>query len=62
MNLDVEKLRKEIVRAVNNSNLPVSVIYYLMKDLFNDISIMYQQSLLEEQKQLTEEITENIEE
>ena len=35
--IKVEELRKNIVNAINNSNLPLVLLDYIIKDLYNEI-------------------------
>lgn len=37
----IENLKKGIYTAVNNSGLSVATVYYVFKDIFNEIIITY---------------------
>lgn len=41
----MDELRQTIVTAVNNSNLPIDAIYYVMKDIWRDIYEMHESAL-----------------
>lgn len=43
--LETEKYRNDLVQITNASGLPVSVIYFVAKDFFNEIERVYVQSL-----------------
>ncbi len=38
INLQCEELRKNIVKQINDSGLPISLVYYMMKDLMGELS------------------------
>lgn len=48
MNKEIEKLRVNIAQAINDSQLPVGVVYFVLKDILNETSYFYTQSLKEE--------------
>ncbi len=48
MNKEIEKLRLNIAQAINDSQLPVGVVYFVLKDIVNETSYFYTQSLKEE--------------
>lgn len=48
----MEKLRLKIIEDCNNSGLPLEAIYFIIKDIFRDVSdAMKQQQEQEEQKE-----------
>lgn len=57
-NTRMELLKQNIVQLIGESELPVGVIYYILKDLFEDITNAYNQSLVLE-KSLSEEKENN---
>lgn len=57
-NLKIINLKQNIVNIIGDSELPVGVVYYILKDLFDDITNAYQQSLIIEQG-LSETNSEN---
>lgn len=38
INLQCEELRRNIVKQINDSGLPISLVYYMMKDLMDELS------------------------
>lgn len=63
INLKTEQLKSSIKDMISSSELPISNIYYIIKDIYNDIALFYNQALEEEKKQLeTKEEKDKIEE
>lgn len=65
-NLKCDNLKQEIIEKINNSQVPIVVIYYLLKDLFNQVQKQYYGTInelrLQNQKTETLEIkTQEIE-
>lgn len=48
-NLKIINLKKNIANLISEAELPAGVIYYILKDLFDDITNVYQQTLILEQ-------------
>ena len=44
-NIKMLSLKQNIVKLVGESELPVGVVYYILKDLFEDITNVYNQSI-----------------
>lgn len=44
----MEQLKQKLLDDCNNSGLPLEAIYYLVKDLFRDVSDTYEQVLEKE--------------
>lgn len=75
INLIIEETKLNIVKTINKSGLPISVIYYIMRDIMTETSEEYQRQInraytkeREQQEQAasaepinTEEITEIVE-
>lgn len=75
INLIIEETKINIVKTINESGLPISVIYYIMRDIMTETSEEYQRQInrayakeREQQEQAapaepinTEEITEIVE-
>ena len=40
-NLKCDDFKQEIIKKINNSQLPITIIYYIIKDLFNQIEKQY---------------------
>lgn len=47
-NTYLNDFKKDLVDRINQSGLPVGVVYYILKDLFNDIEDAYQNVLISE--------------
>ena len=61
LNKQIESLRKDVLETINNHNqLPISIVYYILKDCLNDVEKVYRQVLEQEEKNIDEE--EKIEE
>lgn len=67
INLVVEDVKAQIIDTINHSGLPISVVYYIMKDIMYDLDANYtnyiEQARKREQEQLqmaapAEEMTE----
>lgn len=52
INLKTEQLRLSIKDMISSSELPISNIYYIIKDIYSDIAILYNKVLEDEIKQL----------
>ena len=52
INLVVEEFRQNLVATVNNSGLPVSIIYYVLTDVYNEINSQYKVYLRDAQQKL----------
>ena len=59
INLKTEQLKLSIKDMISSSELPVSNIYYIVKDIYNDITLFYNQVLKKKKKQLEAEKEEN---
>ena len=56
MNLQIEQTKNEIINVINNSGLPIGVIYYLFKDINTEVANEYGKTLnAERQMQLQNE-------
>ena len=49
-NTKINNLRTNLVNLINQSDLPVGIIYYLLKDLVADAYNSYKQTLVIEQQ------------
>ncbi len=56
LNVQVEELKKSIVNAINNSNLHLFVIDAVLKELYNEVHMLY----INQAKQEIEEYSEHI--
>ena len=50
-NTYLNDFKTNIVNEINNSGLPVGVVYYIMKDLLVDVQSAYENTLKKEAKQ-----------
>lgn len=49
-NANLEIFRQRLVELLNNSQLPVGVAYYIMKDVLIEVEKLYQQAINEDLK------------
>ena len=45
VNITIEEFKLSIINLLNNSNMPIGMIYYIMKDVFGEITEEYQNYL-----------------
>ena len=50
-NTRLNNLKSDIINIVNKSGLPVGIVYYIVKDAFNDITNAYKEALVSEMKE-----------
>ena len=55
-------LRRQVVGLINDSKLPIDMIYFMMKDIMNEVEIIYSNELRKEQEKLFEKLAEDQEE
>lgn len=62
INLIIEDIKSQIINTINNSGLPISIIYYLMSDIYKKLDVEYksyiEQAKLEEKRQALKESKE----
>ena len=62
INLIIEDIKSQIINTINNSGLPISIIYYLMSDVYRKLDVEYksyiEQAKLEEKRQALKESKE----
>lgn len=51
-NTRIITLKKDIINIIGKAELPVGVVYYILKDLFNEITNTYNESLVLEQQMM----------
>lgn len=51
VNLTIEDLKGQIVNAINQSGLPISVAYYVTKDIMAELEINYRNYLSQAYRQ-----------
>ena len=50
-NLKIDNLKNMIIRDINFSNLPIGIAYYILKDIFNEITKLYNEQVEKEYKE-----------
>ena len=45
VNIKIEEFKLSIINLLNESNMPIGMIYYIMKDVFGEITEEYQNYL-----------------
>ena len=53
--LTMNQTKNELINLLNNANLTVEQIYYILKDLFEDVARQYNAMIEEEQRKEKEE-------
>ena len=43
--------KQKIAEDINSSNLTIDAIYYVLKDIFNEVAMLYEQQLQREQSE-----------
>lgn len=62
INTEIVNFHKDLIEVINNhNNLPVSVIFFILKDCFNEVSAAYNKVLQEEAEQNNKEQSEVVE-
>ena len=46
----MEQLKQQLLQLVNNSQLPLEAIYYVVKDFYRDVDDAYRQALQQQLK------------
>lgn len=57
LNVQVEELKKSIVNAINNSDLHLFVIDAVLKELYNEVHMLYINQAKQEIKEYSEHIS-----
>ena len=55
INQEIEQVRNNIVSVINNSNMPIGDVYYVMKDIMSEIELSYQKVLVAKDEDTEEE-------
>lgn len=61
MNTQIEALRKELATSIANANLPIGVTFLVVKDLVNEIAILYDQAIYNENQKQQQQVNEEVE-
>lgn len=51
----LRNLRKQIENTINNSGLPIDAIYFVLKDILNEVSEIYNNEVTKEEMQKIEQ-------
>lgn len=52
INYSIEKCRQDIYNIINNSELPIGAIYFILKAIETDVETFYKESVLKERQEL----------
>ena len=55
----INMFKNNIAQVISTSQLPVSVLYYVLKDVVSEIGEVYQQTLLKESEEIKKQLEEN---
>lgn len=55
VNTLINVFKKNITNVINNSQLPISILYYVVKDVFRDIEQIYNETLEKELEEFQKE-------
>lgn len=58
----VEELRKQIVIAINEADLPISTVLYLIKDIYVEVQDLYNYNVKKQAEELQKQAEEKVEE
>ena len=61
LNTIMQELHSNLVKDINSSQLPVGVVYFVLKDIFNETERSYIDALNAERTTKPEEVKEEIE-
>lgn len=56
INIKTEELRIQFFNLINNCQLPISSVYYLFKDIMQELTDFYDKTMAEEIKQVKQEL------
>lgn len=56
--LRIEDFKKDIINTINNSNLPLFLLDYILKDLYNEIHLASQNQLSKDIREYTKSLKE----
>ena len=58
INTSINLFRNNIAEAIRLSQLPVGVVYYILKDVLNDVGEVYDKTLQKESEDIHKQIEE----
>ena len=56
--MQLEKLRQQLSNTINESNLPIDCIYYVLKDVYGEIVSLYNRYLAQARQEEEEDRSE----
>lgn len=56
---NINILKNNIANVIQNSQLPVGVVYYVLKDVINELQIAYENKLKQEIQNLQSSLVQN---
>lgn len=58
INTNINIFKENLVNLIGNSNLPIGVTYYILKDIFSEIQDIYNITLEKENQEMLNSISE----
>lgn len=49
--MKLHELKEKIVKDINESNLPIDATYYVLKEIINTVTTLYNEELLQQNNQ-----------
>lgn len=56
--MQLHELKEKIVKDINESNLPIDATYYVLKEILNTVTSLYNDELLQQNNKQDEHSTE----
>lgn len=54
INTGINVFKENLINLIGNSQLPIGITYYVLKDVFVDIERLYNETLVKEQQEILE--------
>lgn len=58
-NLKIELFKTQLNDVISNSNLSVGIVYLVLKDILNELSILYNQQVNQEYQEYQQSLEKN---
>ena len=58
INTNINIFKENLVNLIGNSNLPIGITYYILKDIFSEIQDIYNITLEKEKQEMLNSISE----
>lgn len=58
INTNINIFKENLVNLIGNSNLPIGITYYILKDVFSEIQDVYNITLEKEKQEMLNSISE----